>query len=217
MSVPGREAMREHVLTGVEYHAALVLDERREGEWPTYRRCLEATPSDATHHLILQDDLDLCANFPAVARAAVKANPEVPISFFGTRRYILEARQRGVSWVRCKSPLMSQAYCWPVGMIPDMLDWIAAHVYGLSLNLDDSFMAAYLLSKGLFMWYTAPSLVEHVGYDKSTIGIRGVIGGIPRTAKWFEPEPGDIDWTAGLTNPVIDSSGSLRNYAQYIF
>src|SRR5688572_6141367 len=42
-----------------ELPVAIVADEARSGCWPTFRRALESGQS-GTHHLLLQDDLELC-------------------------------------------------------------------------------------------------------------------------------------------------------------
>ena len=77
---------------------AVVRDTRREGCWPTYRRTLEAA-GQASHHLVLQDDLRLCRDFIRSVKEVIRARPENVIALYTNTRAVLTARDRGESWV----------------------------------------------------------------------------------------------------------------------
>lgn len=197
---------------------AIVEDSRQEGLWPTAKRAWKAIAPEATHHLVLQDDILPCLDFlPAVAQAII-TKPDEPLSFYANRAVIDQARQQGSSWARISRPLFGQANCFPVAMVRDFLSWEEQHVKP-SLKFDDSRIAMYLLAHHRPIWTTVPSLVEHVGAYESLLGHAGKIGKYERVARWFlgaDRSGLEIDWTRGSENPPWDKNGSLADYTSWL-
>jgi hypothetical protein len=189
-------------------------DTCREGVWPNAQRAWRSVARGATHHLVLQDDVMPCAHFFDGVRAALSAVPEVPVSFFCTRKVVLEAKAAGLSWVVIPDGAWGPAMCLPVGMIEPWLEWCERYVRP-EFKHDDSRLAMYLLELRTPAWCTVPSLVEHIGAEHSLLGQ----GGARRVAKWFGGYTFDaraVDWSRGVEHPLRAPNGISRDYYKYL-
>jgi len=189
----------------------VLYDEHHNGPWYNWQRAaLEQAPG-ATHHLILQDDIIPSQNFLAAARRAIEANPNVPISFFSTRKGITEARQRGKSWAKSNGgQLMAQAWSFPLDILDKILRFTSDNPkVGVSVprgggEYDDVKVMTALSYLGYDMWNTVPSLVDHDLDTKSSLGSSPQAFGRPRRAAQFIGENHSgvgIDWSKGLDDP----------------
>ena len=96
-------------------------------------------------------------------------------------------------------------------------DWSDGDIWKAIKDNQWDYNDAYdVMARQIPMWQTAPCLVEHLGYNRSLIGINGTIAGRTRTAKWYEPEPGMIDWQTTAYQPVLDNGGSMKQYAKFL-
>jgi hypothetical protein len=99
---------------------------------------------------------------------------------------------------------MAQAYSAPVAVIDDFIEWADRHIKP-DIYFDDDRWAMYCFYHERRVWATAPSLVEHIGWNETTLG-----GGYKpdfrfdlrkkastRMADWFvgfENSPESIEW-----------------------
>src|SRR5690349_1858425 len=81
-----------------ELPVVIVADEAREGCWPTFRRALEVGQT-GTHHLLLQDDLELCRDFVATVNAAIEARPHAILNLYTCSDVVPLSRERGDAWL----------------------------------------------------------------------------------------------------------------------
>lgn len=193
-----------------------IKDTARDGVWPTARRAwLDYRRFDATHHLVIQDDIAVCRDFLASVNVAVDAMPYAPISFFDLSRTITDAEAKGVNWATRRSLSMAQAVVIPVPMIAPAVRWIDQHVKA-GTEGDDERFSMYFLSHDITVWYTVPSLVEHVDNGVSLLGHPDRLPtGKRRVAASFigtNRSGLDIDWQNGLTRPHRGWSHSLSEY-----
>src|SRR5262245_28124272 len=63
----------------------VIEDTELEGCWPTYRRALEAA-GDASHHLVLQDDLRLCKDFIQSVKEVIRVRPANLLALYTNAR-----------------------------------------------------------------------------------------------------------------------------------
>lgn len=204
------EAMREHFDPDDERLARVstIADTAKEGVWATARRAwsagLQTRGSKVTHHLVLQDDAGLCRNFVAHVTAALTARPEHPVSFFANRKTIDEARAVGAHWALIPDGTWGVAPCLPVGLIQPFLSWCEEFIEE-DFRHDDTRLSMFCLVHKLPVWCTVPSLVQHLEPRASLLGN----GNSNRVARWFERDPGAVNW-ADLT--AVRGSGSLASY-----
>lgn len=188
-----------------------------DSTWRTYRECLYRTPHSATHRLVLQDDVQVCRNFRKGVEAAIRAYPDVLLSFFisyAPQHSAIENAQawdRGDAWssIDTREWTPTQALCWPVYLIGPMLRYSDAHPVMGAYTADDQVVAQFLRGRSLPALASVPSLVQHVHAESTSLdGMSQVVNrvGDHRYALhcWFgaegetEYDPAvDIDWTRG--------------------
>ena len=178
----------------------IIYDPEPDGEpssWRTARLAWAAHREmpDATHHMVVQDDAIPCYRFLHGAHAAIAARPDRCLSFYGNRKEIGAALERGESWARVRDFLNAQAVVLPVG-------WIRQYVaYGDAMGEgdDDWRLQHYLKAMGEYALLSAPSLVQHGSPDSGLLG-HGKMP-IRRVSRWFADDLGidvtTIDWTKG--------------------
>lgn len=148
--------------------------------WRTYRHAVETTPAWATHRLILQDDVLVCAGFSLAAARAVSARPDRPITFYvgGNARLaaarVLHAASRGLPWtdVPNYSWCPAVALAWPVRLLEPLLAYVDRQRWNGSFRADDEIIGRFLRSVGEVPLATVPSLVDHPDDVPSLIGTR---------------------------------------------
>ena len=190
---------------------AIIEDTQCEGCWPTYRRTLEAA-GDASHHLVLQDDLGLCKNFINSVKEVIRVRPTNLIALYTNTSVVSEARARGEAWVE-KLGVSGPAVIWPTELISEFLQWQDRHI-NPDFLFDTVRVSMWLIKTSKKAFATVPSLTQHLGYDSSTMGLNSP----SKVATWFIEEDRsalDIDWSRGLHSPVKDGSNVRQEWWEY--
>ena len=130
----------------------------------TARLAWAAVADDATHHLVLQDDVLLCRDFPAAVRQALCRAPEGALALFAawsmaTAQAMRLAALAGASWTPVVDDWTpTQALVLPAQQARDF----AEHARELPDNRPDNrAMATFLAERGLTTYVSIPNLVEH--------------------------------------------------------
>jgi hypothetical protein len=181
---------------------SLIEDSQLEGCWPTYRRALEAA-GKAPHHLVLQDDLELCKHFIRTVEAVIRARPRNVISLYSNAQSVLTARERGESWIE-KAGVCGPSMIWPTELISEFLDWQDRHI-DPDFEFDTVRVSMWLIKTSKRSFATVPSLTQHLGYASSTLGLNSPT----KIAAWYVGEQDSalgIDWSLGLASPITDTT-----------
>lgn len=176
--------------------------------WRGYRNALETTPADATHRLIVQDDVRVCPGFLDAARAAVAAKPDRILSFFVAgnpyehSQAVFAACARGSSWAELDNQRWCPAVCvcWPAAHVPAILAFVDAQGWPDAFRADDEIIGRYCRHAGVLPLASVPSLVDHPDDVPSLLGNKAMYGQDPGrvTACWIgDCDPATIDWTLG--------------------
>jgi hypothetical protein len=178
--------------------------DRRNDRHDTGLRAIKAYDPDATHHVVVQDDVHLCNNFKEVVTNAIRyAHPFAPIGLYhGGKgnamsahvRVVSEAEKHGACWIARKGPIWGPGIVYPVATIPDLIKYFSSSIVE---NYDRRVMK-YYQSVGQMCWYTYPSLVDHrqennpslCGHDRGNRVARKFLG--PQEAL-------EVDWSG----PVV--------------
>jgi hypothetical protein len=191
-----------------ELDLTVVLDPDPTGAPSTLRTSILAWSSikdHATHHLVVQDDVELCADIAAELQAAVAAMPASPIYIYtdwGTKcSHLLRLSAiRGAPWVEAVDPWVpAQAVLLPVHIADDFLKYVAQRP-----ELDDDAFAltGYLNEHSLIPLVSMPNLVEHSNAP-SLLG-HDIPMGTRRATCFGRPDDVPIDWGgAPLHSPVV--------------
>lgn len=201
MAHPSRAEQVDRIVAALDTDPVVVWDEGR-GLWDTARRAWLAYDPDATHHLVLQDDVLVCRDLVAGLTKAVEQVPSSPVAAF-TMRYRLKPTRRAEyaatsqSWFVDWRSLSGQAICLPVYDIPAVIKTVDRNRRN---DNDDIRIRDYYHRRGAEIWQTVPSLVEHLdaedgnhtlldGNDRPERGRRKAIRFIGEEASAL-----DIDW-----------------------
>jgi FkbM family methyltransferase len=168
MAHPGRKASVERILAALDRDCTVVWDEK-EDRWDTGRRAWLTFDPEATHHAVIQDDVlvcrDLCAS---IERALAYVPAGAPLSGYVGRvrpqtqevlRAVAEARALAASFITMRSLNWGPLVVVPTALIPEMIKHC-----GTLRNVPnyDRRLSRFLeLKRGLRVWYTWPSLVDH--------------------------------------------------------
>lgn len=210
-----QEHMGSEIEQGTEIAGIdIIYDAEQTGVWPTVKRAWQAGLShpQATHHLILADDVIPCRDFLAGIKQIITQKPEECICLFSMRPKVVEqVRARDEHWYTCPNNVYGSAVLMPTSWIASFLAWCEQHIPE-DFKHDDSRLSLYLMQKKKMIWTTVPSLVHHAGNGKSLLGTR-----IARQEiDWLgDTSTLSIDWTKGALHPY-HASGS-ENYAKKVY
>lgn len=165
------------------------------------------------HILVLHHDILPCFNFIPTVEKIIGMLPNEPITFYTNSNAVDTALKQQTHWVKLKPWYYSQSFVMPFGLMTNMISWINENVRRDDRMSDDERMAMYFYYNGRYVYATAPSLVEHIGWSSTTVDYdRPLVNYLDdknhRMARKFigiDRNPLDIDWTKGLDKPVIDN------------
>lgn len=193
--------------------------------WENARSCLLSARKGETHLLILQDDILPCKDFIPAVFKIIETNPDNIITLFSNHPSIDLAYQSGIRYLEMSHFFMAQAYIIPVSIAKKAVKWIDENVRE-SVKLDDDRLATYCFYTNKKVLATAPSLVEHLGWDTTTLrtykekdfkrNLR-----MARQFIGFDRFATDFDWSRKKAIKVNDGSISMfisnlkkNNYAR---
>lgn len=182
--------------------------EHGDGLWDTAKRTWRAYDPEATHHLVLQDDLALCQDFiPGVLRALEFIPDNVPVGLFNRWGYIKKAHKRGHAWARSPNVTQGQALMLPTNLIEHFITWCDENLKPVARSYDMRF-DLWMMNNGHLIWNTVPCLVQHIGGTRSVfVRDSGRKTNGARIAKMFIGEDKsalfDVDFSKGADNPGI--------------
>jgi len=175
MAHPKREVMVSQLLGELDRPIPVVWDQINDRH-DTGIRAMEAYDPSATHHLVIQDDVQPTPDLIAGIERALAHVPEGhPASFYmgkvqPFRSYVERAVKRAdadASWIVMDGVYWGPAVAVPTDSIPALSDWFRSAKAQRIQNYDRR-VSAYYEARKLACWYSWPSLVEHRG-DESLV------------------------------------------------
>jgi hypothetical protein len=175
--------------------------------WRTYRRALETTPATASHRVVIQDDVELCREFPTVLARAIAARPDrlLVLCVCGhpmpSKMAVLRAHQNGQPFAELGRDrwIPTIALVWPVELIAPALAYVTAQPWPEAFKADDEIVMRIAVGMKILPLATVPSLVEHPDLVESVKRKRRAFGGRDkgRVAALFMPadvDPLELVW-----------------------
>ena len=205
-----------------ELNIRIVFDPEPEGPPATLRtaRAAWAAVDDAaTHHLVLQDDVLLCADFPRVVTQALEAAPEGAVALFApwsmaTSQAVRLAALVGASWTRLQDGWTpTQALALPA-------EW-ARQFGAVAADLPDTepdnrAMYSFLAERGRSTYVAIPSLVEHAPAE--SLLFNDLLHGVREATVFAGTDPGRQAFTDRVVSPPAVSHvwmGAGEYYSSY--
>jgi hypothetical protein len=203
MAHPKRADMVERLQSELDRPVPVVWDEINDRH-DTGIRAVQAADPNATHHLVIQDDVAPCRDLLTSIEAALAHVPDgCPASFYLGRvqpfrqQVTRVTRAAGdASWIVMDGVYWGPAIVVPAASVPDLVAWWSHG--GRRITNYDRRLSGWFESQNLRCWYSWPSLVEHRG-DESLVRTSKAI----RTAHRFigaDASGLDVDWSG----PVAD-------------
>ncbi|TCO44789.1 NAD-dependent epimerase/dehydratase family protein [Actinocrispum wychmicini] len=196
MAHPRRTASAETLISSAPF-LDLVLDPDPSGPptgLRTSMRAWSSVPAGSTHHLVLEDDAQLCEGFRDQAERAVAAAPDAAIVLFtawGSRNGAV-VRLGALSGARWATPVAEYtanvALILPAAVGEGFADYARAHG---GTWPDDVILARYLKSLGVPTYLTVPNLVEHGEFPSISGNDRHGL----RLSACHSAVPADTDWS----------------------
>jgi hypothetical protein len=158
----------------------------RRGALRTARVAWRTITPGATHHLVIQDDVDFQPNFFEQVSVAAARHPDKALAFFAewgcqTASVVRIAALRGASWAEViDSYIPTQALLLPAEAAREAAEYLATVRDDTS---DDGTMHEYLLKAGLPQLVSVPNLVQHL--DLPSVSGNARMG--PRRATCYSP------------------------------
>lgn len=170
MAHPAREDMVNSLLDELDLECDIpIVWDCGRGRWDTGRRAMLAYDIEATHHLVIQDDIIPCRDLIAGFRTALAATPgDMPLcGYVGrvrpdkdvVREAVNCARQAHASFITMHTLNWGPAVCVPT---KDIMEMIAFCDTLTEIENYDRRMSRYWeLRRHVRTWYTWPCLVDH--------------------------------------------------------
>ncbi|MDY0278492.1 MAG: hypothetical protein RBQ97_10465 [Acholeplasma sp.] len=183
------------------------------------RKCFQSVKNpNVTHLMVLQDDVLPCKDLLKTSKKLIKLLPDQVISLFSiydTDKPLSISKH----WAVIDRLYGLCAYILPVDLVKEYLEFeknIKDRIFADDVRL--SMMLAHLKKK---IYLTAPSLVEHICWDRSSqkdnkVPIENAIKfRIARNYIGFENSGLEIDWTKGLTDTPSIKIGQKHDYIRH--
>lgn len=150
-------------LKGKIPHAVIHIDTGRKGSWHTHREAMLNCTLNETHHVVLEEDTDVCANFIATVNAIIKAQPNKIISLFNFRSIHKGndiANKQGRHFFT-RDGSTGQGIIFPVKLMKEWISWSDSRIPA-NVPYEDTRLYAYLKSTRQVLWICVPNIVEHL-------------------------------------------------------
>ena len=164
MTHPVRTAQLQNLIDqiGDQIEYAIIIDEEGLGIWGNAMNAWRAYIPEATHHMVLQDDVILSKNFFRVAKKLISiVHATDSISFCDKLQSEMNLAEReGFHWVVTTKVRHGQCLVQPVGQIEDFIqfsEWFVRPDY----DYDSGRLEMFLKRHRRGIWHSVPSLVEH--------------------------------------------------------
>ncbi|GAA0918922.1 hypothetical protein Vau01_117940 [Virgisporangium aurantiacum] len=144
----------------------------KPGAMRSARLAWAAAEPHATHHLVVQDDVEPAAGFAAAVAAGVAQHPDAALSFFAewgsrTAALVRLAAMAGASWVPMINPYVpTQALVLPAPLASDLAAFLRAET--ADDEPDDEAILRFLERRGTRMLVSVPNVVEHLDLPSLT-------------------------------------------------
>lgn len=176
-------------------------DMEKKGIWWNCKQSWGNIPAQSTHHLVLQDDMLPCKNFIPALYEVIRTKPENIVHIFASNMAAKRSLTAGKHWYTTVDGSWGGSIILPRKHF-GWCEWADGYLQDFSPICDDTRLDHYAICNQEPIWCVTPSLIEHIGYDKSLIG--------NQPSKWRmsktyigEDDPMDIDWSKGADDPYV--------------
>lgn len=196
---PGRKEALERLLSQLgscdSYSVWIEESPGKPHEWSERQWLRSLRDKEATHCLMLNDDVISCESFMKRLYGVLAARPNHIVSLYNQQPLAKEADAKGLRWITSRDGLIGNAYVLPAHVLRHFLEWrSSALVPGTIETLsEDQLINLYAMAHGFDIWHTVPALISHDETVPTCYGNAPVKCAVPPR----DPMPTDWD-TDGL-------------------
>lgn len=172
MAHPSREYLIPELLKELGEDLPVVWDEGWNDRHITGKLAMQSYDPEATHHLVLQDDVIPSRDLLAAVRSMIEHSGDHPIGLYcGKVRpmhnaipvLMARARENGTPWFAYEGPWWGPGIVMPTANIDECMAWYetAKGLNGQSIDGYDRRIARWHSLKKIDCWYACPSLLDH--------------------------------------------------------
>lgn len=170
----------------------VIADWKKEGVWSTAKKGWEFLAStDATHCLLLQDDVTLCKDFIKSLIKCIEVFPSRIMSLYANRKICEEAKEKQIRWIQIADGTWGVGMMFPKELLQTFYTWQKKHLHPTWFH-DDMRYQLFCHKTKNYPLCPMPSLVQHILPSNSSLGHNNK----NRIARWFEANKSylEYDW-----------------------
>lgn len=188
-----------------------VIDFATWGVWKTYDKAFD-TPNDKEWRLILQDDVSFpCGVLEGIDEILNHVPNKTWISFYcPTNGSYKDCFQLGCHVLKSPSNFAPPCLAMRESDIEDFRKWELTSGYPEDQLSLDARMKTFNLDHGYQVYTIVPSLTQHLGAYRSTLGFNGKVGKFHRNSFCYEPDFDvyGVDWKEAMSKPFKCKAGN---------
>lgn len=195
-------------LDETEWHKESKANGKYKGMMQNFMQALEMKWDTEGYTLVLHDDCILPPRGLENIQHILQFAPgHQQVSFYNpTNTAYREALAKQKHVLKSQANFWPQCMAYPHELKQQMLEWTKQNVT-IGYEGDDWLMSVFCHYNERYVYSVLPSVVQHLGRNRSVIGIAGTIAGVDRKSENYNPDTDyhAIDWKAEFANPAFDS------------
>lgn len=176
VAVPERMDMARALIKNLNTDRPLKLccDIRRMGNWLNTRKAWLASDPGCSHHVILQEDVLPCLDFVSAAESIADLLSDKVVTFYSgasVKDYFQRVKSKREHWFRRTNVTPpGPAAMMSRELILSFLAWTDKNLTASLILHDEEPLWGFIHSQKLEVWNCVPTLVEHLGAERSSLG-----------------------------------------------
>jgi hypothetical protein len=191
----------------------ITIDFNRSGSWPTHLKAMLNFNPEKDYHLVVEDDIELCPDFPEAVDKCCGLFPNNPLSFFNmkyTEKANKDARSKHTHIINANGST-GQAILFPTKIMLAWVTWCNRYIPD-TIPYEDNRLWAWSNITNTPIFITEPNLCNHLLPSNSSLGFNDR----RRVSANFDPKTLglSINWEQNL-DIVRNNHKPIYDYSLY--
>tara|TARA_Y100000310_G_scaffold149433_1_gene148773 strand:- start:925 stop:1647 length:723 start_codon:yes stop_codon:yes gene_type:complete len=199
----------EEMVKGKDIEVEISYDDGSLGVWKNYQKALMIPSKEERFRLIIQDDLIVGRQtIDKILYILEKMPEDCFVGFYcPDNKGYNKAKENNHHILKTHTNFWVQAFCVATNHKQPFLDWCKENVKA-DYKWEDYRLSLYCKNNKVPVYAVLPSLFQHLGAFRSTLGMAGIIGKYKRYSNQFDPtfNVEEINWELELENAYRDET-----------
>lgn len=197
----------EQAVKGKDIDVEISYDDGSLNIWGNYKQALMSpSKEEERFRLIIQDDITIGRQTIDKIIHILQFMPDDSfVSFYcpGNKGY-MEAQKNGHRILKTKTNFADLAFCFPTKIKKQLITWCDDNIEK-EYRYEDRRIQRFVHEFNYPIYCVIPSLFQHLGAFRSTMGHSGEMLGLKRYSKLYQPEIDvvTVDWEKEIKNAYI--------------